>query len=288
MNKRLCLGALAVAICLLLCSCEPAAAPTAATTTTTTAAATTTTTAVDTAEPDPEETADPAANEPSYQEKSDWVFGLYQQLFSKMQPSQFIEGAWDLYNNRELDLSAIALEDPGDILIYSCTCLAVTDLDGDRLPELLLRWQEADAGLHLISAENGQLHITKYICVDNQTGSDQIFLYTDPEGQRMAVSSGATGTGAGNYYFTEYFGGDLQPHAAGFSAMDEYDGDQDIFVRVYQLDGEKVEQATYEEAQSSFFEPLTKEKEITFSTFGEDPLNTVSNMLADFFNQTAE
>jgi len=286
MRKRISLGAMLAACCFLLCSCTPKAADTTETTASATMA--TLVRLIEETEKPETETTTLQTTILTGGQKIEQLFGLYQKLFSRMRASQWMERTWDLLKNYDLDLSEIDLEDPADTLIYSCVSLAVIDLNEDNMPEILLRWEEAEIGVHLISVENGKIHITQYICVDNQTGEDKVYLYRTQDGHRMVIASGATGTGAGNYYFTEYFDADMKPHAANFSALDDYNGDEDTFVKVYQVNNENVEQTVYDQARAAFFEPLILEKEILFTPLDDDPMNTLKNMLADFFNQVME
>jgi len=193
-------------------------------------------------------------------------------LYSWFIDASLVQTDWDytLYELYRCDISGTMAMDLGRWgEPYSISGFYLADLSGDGIPELILKAGEVEQEFFVYTARNGVVDCTGYGYMDNQTGNDMLNLYWNSSTQEyVTVSSGKSGTGAGNYGFTCYVAQDLQVYDAPFYTMDEY-SDEIGYYTVWYVDGYAVSEEEYNAAKDAFYADLIYVESPGFTSFGE-------------------
>ena len=194
-------------------------------------------------------------------------------LYSWFIDASLVQTDWDytLYELYRCDISGTMAMDLGRWgEPYSISGFFLADLSNDGIPELILKTGEVEQEFFVYTARNGVVDCTGYGYMDNQTGTDVLSRYWDPEtGEYITVSTGESGSGAGNYGFVYYVAQDLSVHEAPFYTMDEYD-EYNGYYTAYYYDGASVSAEEYDAHKAEFFDGLIFAETYTHYTFGEN------------------
>ena len=229
------------------------------------------------AEPEPEpEPEEPAVDPAALQEVRDLYVRLLRETLT---PLSYSDTTFEM-----AEACAVLRDDSenGWYGLYAVHGMLLADLDEDGLPELVLQYGEVEQGMALFTVRDGMVVYTGGGGLDNQEGTCGLTLYREnATGRRIAVSEGGMGTGAGNFYFTDYTDPEtLSIHNAPFEAYDDVDASG--YFTVWEVDGETVTEEEYESARAAFYGELTPEAFLEFQPFGADPEAVLTAALDGF------
>lgn len=186
--------------------------------------------------------------------------------------------AYQLQSGDLLDIDASALAE-----LYWVDSFALCDLNLDGVPELILNQGEVEKEMYAFTPRDGKVAFVSHCLSGNQNHLEAAALYMDKQtGEKVWYSESLTGTGAGSWY--EF--GKIDPKDFSYTVLrsygTDYDPATDTYQPTYSLEGKKVDEATFEQAEQSFADAHEKQIVRPFNSLSDDPSITLAQAIGEY------